>query len=403
MTKTRRFQPLRRGVGLLQALLILGIPFVRIHGESLLRFDVPSLRLYAFGATIWMDEFFVVLLAVVFLTFLLVLTTLLFGRIWCGWICPQTVLADLTGFVDRLGAKDVISRLGAYAASLLVSLAVGASLLWYFVSPYEFFPRLARNDLGPVVGWAWMILTALVFLDMVFVRRKFCATVCPYAKIQSVLSDRYTMVIAFDASRQDECRNCAACVQVCPVGIDIRKGPDSACVNCAECIDKCAEMMDYRGRSGLIGYFFGSPGGAFQVLRPGSILVGSLTVAVLLLFLFFTLTRMPYDVTVLAADDFPARVIDGRVVNAYTLALINRSARELDIGLDVADGSSKFKITPGEIAVSPGEHRKERVYVVLEGTAPAAPSVLIHFKTAPVDSQRKGITRRALFIIPAKT
>ena len=102
MTTSKRIQPWRRLVSALEAVTILGIPFLKIRGESALRFDIPSLRLHFFGLSLWMEEFFILLIAVIFLIFLFLLITLLFGRIWCGWLCPQTVLSDLTRFMDKL-------------------------------------------------------------------------------------------------------------------------------------------------------------------------------------------------------------------------------------------------------------------------------------------------------------
>src|SRR5208283_5829307 len=106
---------LRRVAGLAQALLIVGLPFLKIHGQSALRFDIPALQLHVFGCTIWMQEFFIVLIATMFLTLLIVFITLVFGRIWCGWLCPQTVLVDFTRFVDTAKNKGTMQKIAAYA------------------------------------------------------------------------------------------------------------------------------------------------------------------------------------------------------------------------------------------------------------------------------------------------
>src|SRR5512139_2299453 len=122
MTTIRRIQPLRRLVEILQAVLIIGIPFLTINGESALRFDIPSLRLHVFGVSLWMDEFFLLLIALIFVTFLTVLVTLMFGRIWCGWSCPQTVLVDFTRFLDKAYSGGIAYRFIVYAVTFLISL-----------------------------------------------------------------------------------------------------------------------------------------------------------------------------------------------------------------------------------------------------------------------------------------
>src|SRR3990172_11984801 len=141
------FKRWRRLAAAAQALVVVGLPFASVNGESALRLDVPAGRLHAFGASFAIDEAFVVLGATLLLTFAFLLGTLLFGRVWCGWACPQTVLGDLTTLAAPGGrAKSRRWRRPAGLALVaVVSLAAGANMLWYFVSPYQFFSRLAAG------------------------------------------------------------------------------------------------------------------------------------------------------------------------------------------------------------------------------------------------------------------
>jgi polyferredoxin len=198
----------RRIARIVHAILLPGIPFLKINGESALRFDIPQLKLYFFGKTFWMDEFFIVLVATLFLTFLIVSVTIIFGRIWCGWLCPQTVISDLTVFFERSLRKGFLYRASAYGGVFILSIFIGATLIWYFVSPYEFLHRLMAWELGKVIWGFWIVLTVIIFLDFTLVRRRFCATVCPYAKMQGMLFDNRTLIIAFDKRRQKECMDC---------------------------------------------------------------------------------------------------------------------------------------------------------------------------------------------------
>lgn len=324
----------RRMTEIFQAILILGLPFLRINGESALRFDIPTLRLHFFGASLWMQEFFIVLVAGIFLTLLIVLVTLLFGRVWCGWLCPQTVLVDFTPFMDRAARKGFVYKGASYLMTFAVSVLIAASLIWYFVSPYEFFPGLLRGSLGQVTWGFWLVLTGILFLNFAFLRHRFCATICPYAKLQSVLFDKSTLIIELDPARANECINCSGCVRACPTGIDIRKGADAACINCAECLDACSRVMSKLNKNGLIHYAFGVGGGG-SILRQNVFVVGGFVLLFLAATLFFSMGRTGIDLTVLPHNLEPRIVRDGRILNAYVLSVKNMTHKPVTLYVTV--------------------------------------------------------------------
>lgn len=399
MTTIRRYRPYRRIALLLQAVIIFGLPFLKIGGESALRFDLPSLRLHFFGRALWIQEFFIVLIAVLFFTFLIILVTILFGRIWCGWLCPQTALTDLTGFADHTKKKGFARMIAGYAGIFVISLLVGANLIWYFVSPYEFFTMLLSNNLGTAMTWAWSLLTVTLFADLAFVRHRFCATICPYSRMQSTLFDSRTMVIAFDAQRSGECMNCAACVRACPVGIDIRKGLSPACVNCAECVDSCTAMMDKRGQKGLIGYFFGLPGQGIGFMRRNVLLLSAVTLSLLLLLIMLASGRKSLDMTVMPAHNFPPRVASGgRIINAYLIALENRGRSDLQVRLTAFAGVLQISLNPETILIRAGEHKTATVFAEARDPRPAGRGVTIAVSAAYGDPEQNQITRKAVFI-----
>lgn len=366
----RRIRPWRRFAEAVQAVLLLGIPFVRIGGESALRFDIPTLRLHLFGTILWMDEFFIVLIAVFFVTFLVIFITQLFGRIWCGWLCPQTVIIDMTGFLDRAQGKSLAQKTAAYFLTLLVSIIVAVDLIWYFISPYDFLPALMNGTLGTVSGGSWAVLSAVIFLNYAFLRHTWCATVCPYAKLQGALFDDRTMIIGFDTRRKGECMDCRACVRVCPVNIDIRNGLNAACISCAECIDACTERMERKKSESLISYFFGTPGSSGSLIRTNVIIIGSLTLLGLAFLLFLSLSRNPLDVTVLPGREFRARMTaQGEVINAYTLAVENRGQSDLSLSLKALRDGAQLKAVPEKIMIRAGEYTRVPAYVFSPGSA----------------------------------
>ncbi len=366
MTKPINYSTFRWFAKALQAVFIIGIPFVTINGNSLFRFDVPELKLYVFGNAIWMDEFFIVLLGSLFIAFLFILITLLFGRIWCGWACPQTVLNDLTDlFFGKSLRRPLHRTILAYAVTILLSLLVGANLVWYFVSPYEFFYRLAAGSLGEVITGFWLVLSLLTFLDLILVKRRFCASVCPYSKLQSIMFDNHTMVIAFDNERSKECMNCKACVRACPVGVDLREGLNPACISCAECIDVCRRLTAKAGRETLIDYRFGPFGGPLRPFRPQVLVFGVIVLISLIAFVYASTMRDPIDVVITQNQSFQPRLTgEGTMVNSYILTLSNRTDRDILLNLSAESKvANRLQSYPQTISVPARAHQRLPIYV----------------------------------------
>lgn len=395
-------RPWRRLAENLQAILIIGLPFLVIKGESALRFDIPTLRLHFFGISLWMEEFFIVLIGVIFFSLLIILMTVLFGRVWCGWLCPQTVIVDFTYFMDSAFKKGYAYKIGALLVVIIASVIMGANLIWYFVSPYEFFERLLTNQPGETIWGFWIVLSLILFLNFAFLRHKFCATVCPYAKLQSVLFDDKTLVIAFDNERSGECMHCDACVRVCPVNIDIKKGLSQACIACAECVDKCSEMLKKKNRDGLVRYIFGQENYNGKLLRPKVILLGALTLCFFIFAVYLLLFRMPFDLVVMPNNDFKTRISDkGDLISSYMVSVENRDRVPAGFGLKAAISGVYVEIKPDHIALEAGEHRKIQVFVIIK------PDMLIKEQMQlriAVESNKSGksIVKRASIRRPEK-
>ena len=374
MTK-RRVHTYRHLVYTLLTVLFFGLPFVRVGGESALRFDVPTLRLHFFGSALWMGEFFIVLVALLFLTFLFLWVTLVFGRVWCGWVCPQMLLVSLTEKRNRAGYL-LPRNLASHAKALLLSVLTGAAMVWYFVSPYDFLPRLAALETGPVEGWAWVILAGITWINLLFLRETFCATICPYSKLQGTLFDRDSLLIAYDTRRADECVDCKACARVCPVGIDIRDGLQAACVSCAECVDACTHILSKKGRPSLVGYFYGVPEGSLRPFRPAALLPGTAALLFFGLLLFLIILRSPLGVTLLPNYEYPSRSApEGKILVSYTLALENRGPAEIVLAVSASGAAGPIDISPATVTIGGGQHRRVPVYVV--ASRPGAVDILL--------------------------
>ncbi len=384
-------KPYRMAVASAAVLLYTALPLLTIGGQSALRFDIPQLRLYFFGSSLWIDEFIIVLAAVLSITFLSIWVTLAFGRIWCGWLCPQSILVDLSKFLAKFLAKWLArgSPAGFFLVSFALSVLLGAATVWYFVPPGEFISRMLSLNSGPVEGWSFVVLSMLLWLDTVYLGRVFCTTVCPYAMLQGAMFDKHTMALSYDTRRDELCMGCDACVRACPAGIDLRDGLQAACFSCALCRDACAGKLAQRQEPGLLLHFFGEPGGRARLLRPASI---SLLVAAMLsalLFVTLVVKRGDVDVLVLPNREFAPRATrDGGALASYILSLTNRTEQEVTLYMSAPAVSnmsnmSSTTLYPEVVVLGPAEHRRVQVVVIMK--KPKA-RVLIEIRSAEGES-----------------
>jgi cytochrome c oxidase accessory protein FixG len=272
----------------LLAFLFIG-PFIRIGGEPLLMINLVERRFVFFGQTFWPQDFLIFVLG--FLTFIVfvALFTVAFGRLFCGWACPQTVFMEqvfrrieyaIEGdwkqqqalnkgpyHHDKMGKKTV-----KHVLFFAISFLIGNTFLAYIIGSDELL-RIVRADAAALGGLLAMgVFSGVFYGNFAFFREQACTTVCPYGRLQGVLLDRKSIVIAYDHVRGEargcsarakiasevgkgDCIDCSACVHVCPTGIDIRNGTQLECVNCTACIDACDHMMTSVGLpTGLIRY-----------------------------------------------------------------------------------------------------------------------------------------------------
>lgn len=398
---SRTFHRLRRACGMVLFLVLVSLPYLQIHSESALRFDLPSLRLLFFGTSIWMADFFIILIAVMFLTFFTLFATTLFGRIWCGWLCPQTVLVDSTMFIETARPKGYAVVIASWIAGLLVSVVVAASLIGYFVSPYD-IPKVLRTGGFPaqLVAVSFAVLVVLIVLDLTALRRRFCATVCPYAKMQGVLFDDRTLVVAFDHERADECMDCGACAKACPVNVDIRTGPHMACIHCAECVDACTERTAATGRRSLVNYTFGTVATRRTGIRTFPLFTGALTVVSLAFLVYLAASRMPFEVTVqLNYADAPISSNDGSTTRSYMLSLRNMGT-DILLDLSAAAASGEVRVFPATISLPRSSMVSKVPVSITVMQAPSAQDPVIVTLTVRSKQLDKSIARTIYFMMP---
>jgi len=380
--RPHRLGPWRQLFQWVCTLSLLAIPFIRIDGRSLLRLDLPTLSLQAFGHTFRLEELYLFLLFAIALVLLFLLVTLALGRAWCGWACPQTTLVDLAeGFAKLIGVRVTAGRLegSGWQTAVLqvfylaVALLVAANLVWYFVSPYDFFARLLAAELGGGIFLTLAVTAGIVWLDLTFVRRLFCREFCPYGRFQSVLVDPGTLTLRFHPDEASRCIRCDACVRSCPTGVDIRRGFQIECINCGRCLDACREVMAHRGQSGIIRYTFGLEGKGIKALlnlRMGLVLVALAGISTALVLSAIHLPEASLKLTRSTAA--PRQLEDGRLVNFFTAYVTNRAAvaGTFTLSAQLADGSPlELRGPTTDVHLASGERRRLDFAVV----SPAGP------------------------------
>jgi len=422
------FRNLRHGANALLLLILFGIPWVQIGGEPLVLLDLPARRFHVFGLVIVPQELYFLWLLIAGAALALFLFTAIGGRVWCGWACPQTVFTDLyaiaartiQGWKGNTPPRQIAAwrRVATHAFWILLSLLVGFHLAAYFVTPYELWDQLS-GERPAGASLVFLGLAGLVsYVDFVWVKQTFCKTVCPYARLQSVLFDRDTLVIAYDPERGEprgkkgqargDCVDCNLCVAVCPTDIDIRDGLQLECIACTQCIDACNGVMSKLGRKpDLIGYRSLSSveeDRPVRFLRPRVLVYSALLALFGLVFAGLVAARNPMELMVTHnRDALFGRSSDGRYRNAFTLRLENRDRSAHSYHLSVDGDDTSFTLLAGQnpVPVEPSGSVEARVFVLApEAWVPAASQTALRFVMERADGNAPPIVRETRFLTP---
>jgi len=376
-------------------------------GRQAILFDLPNRQFHVFGSTYWPQDFMLLSWLLIILAFTLFFVTVFAGRLWCGYACPQFVWTWLFIWAERVTEGDRNQRMkldkqpwsrdkflrksAKHLLWTIFSVTTAIAFVGYFTPVRELIPAIGRMDLGPWEMWWLAFFAVATYGNAGWLREQVCIYMCPYARFQAVMFDQDTLVISYDEKRGEnrgkrskkidykaaglgDCIDCHHCVNVCPVGIDIRDGLQYECVACGACVDACDDIMDRMGYDrGLVRYTteHALEGGKTHILRPR--LIGYFVVLVVMIgaFAWELGTRIPLEVDVLRdRGKLFTENSSGRIENTYTIKVANKEQQDHQYTLSVTGldgleliGTTAFKVPAGELLQFPLRGEIERRYL----------------------------------------
>jgi len=366
------FATLRNAAMVVLLGLYYGLAWVSWNGQQVVLFDLPERKFHLFGLIFWPQDFIYLSALLIIAAIALFMFTSLAGRLWCGYACPQTVWTEIYMWMERLvegdgrkqkkldegkhGSSYIRKKAGKHALWIAFSLWTGFTFVGYFTPIRELADSLITWNLGPWETFWIFFYSFATYGNAGFMREQVCIYMCPYARFQSAMFDRDTLVISYDEKRGEprsrkakknategekagDCVDCGLCVQVCPTGIDIRDGLQYQCIGCAACVDVCDEVMEKVGRpKGLVRYTTENAleGKPAHILRPRVFIYVGIITLVTGLLLYSILTRTPLEVDILRDRSALFTENDmGMIENVYNLKVINMDAKSHEFTIEV--------------------------------------------------------------------
>ena len=351
-----RFQVIKKITWTLLISIYLALPWIEIGGHPAVLIEIATRHFYLFGHTFNAQDFYLAFFFVSGIGFALIVLSALYGRVWCGYACPQTVFLEgiyrqIERWIDgksaqrevlgraRWSAKKLGKRLLKWSLFLAVSMFIAHSFLSYFIGVDELLEAVTSDPAQHSTSFAFVVIFSVLTLgNFAWFREQLCIVICPYGRLQGVLIDPDTVVVGYDQGRGEprgkynekgrgDCIDCHRCVAVCPTGIDIRNGNQLECIGCANCIDACDEVMLRVGQeAGLVRYDSqsGFEEGRRKFLRPRLAAYIVLAVAGLAASYIAVGRRTEFDAN-LSRQHGAAFEVDGKIVrNRLQLHLINK-------------------------------------------------------------------------------
>ena len=432
----------------LTQLIFYGLPWLNWNGRQAVLFDLAARKFYIFGIVLWPQDFVYLAALLIICAYSLFLFTAIFGRVWCGFACPQTVYTEIFMWIEHKieGSRSARIRLDRQTTSInklsrktakhivwgAVALWTGFTFVGYFTPIHFLSTEVMALTLGPW-EWFWVLFYSFAtYGNAGWMREQVCKYMCPYARFQSAMFDKDSLIVTYDSQRGEprgahikaettaettadkklgDCIDCSMCVQVCPTGIDIRKGLQYECIGCAACIDACNSVMDKVGSPrGLIRFWtehamlgrWTSAEIFRHTLRPRVLIYSAVLLVIVSVFFGTLFTRTPFKMDVIRDRGAMGREVeDGKIENVYRLQIMNTDEDMHHFRLSV-EGIDSIHLdgAADEIELGPTESRAVPVRVRVDAGAGEKGSNKIWFNLQVTDGDEAAIKEKAVFFIP---
>ncbi len=392
-----KFTNYRRIASYILLAILIFTPFIQIDGEPFMMFNILERKFILFGKIFWPEDFLLALVAMLIGVLFIAVFTVAFGRLFCGWICPQTIFMEhvfrrIEYWIDgdrnqqmrlakmKWNAEKIRKRVFKNGIFFAISFGISNIFLMYIIGRDAWWEIVSDNPANHIAGLVSMLIfTGVFFFVFAWFREQVCIIVCPYGRLQSVLLDRNSIVIAYDYVRGEirskfkksedreavgkgDCIDCNQCVEVCPTGIDIRNGTQLECINCTACMDACDHVMDKIDRPrGLIRYDSENniANNTKKILTAR--VIGYLGVLAILtgLFGFLLAGRTEVETLILRAPgQLYQKVSADTLSNLYNYKMVNKTAEDLQLEVKLLEpegrlqliGANPIDVTKGELA-----------------------------------------------------
>lgn len=399
-----RYYNKRKIVSYFLLVLLFGAPHIKVGGHQLLLFNILERKFILFGKVFWPQDLYLFALTIIVGVIFVILFTIIYGRFFCGWVCPQTIFMEMVfrrieywiegdwTHQKKLRSapwtkEKILKKFSKHLIFWIISFLIANTFLAYIIGSDELF-KIQTDPIGKHLGGliAIVIFTTIFYLVFAKLREQVCTTICPYGRLQGVLLDPNSMVVAYDHKRgenrakfkKDEDRNaagkgdcidCMQCVYVCPTGIDIRNGTQLECVNCTACIDSCDHIMESIGKEkGLIRFV--SENGirnrtSFQWTRR-VISYTILLVTMLVILITLLATRKDFDTMIMRQRGSTYQMTaDGRVSNIFEIDLTNKTNKDYWVHLQLEENIGEIEMVVKHMKLKRESFLKERFIIKL--------------------------------------
>ena len=397
-----RFHNARIVVSITLLLFLVSVPFIKVNGHPFLLFDFINRNFILFTIPFGPHDFHLFALAIIALAVFIILFTVIFGRVFCGWACPQTVFMEMVfrkieywiegDFKDQIKLKQapwtankIFKKVAKHIIFFCIAFFISNIFLSYIIGMDELKKIVTAPPSKYLAGFISMLAFSGVFYWIFsYFREQVCTLVCPYGRLQGVLLDQDSIVIAYDNVRGEprgkikknepqenlgDCIDCGLCIDVCPTGIDIRNGIQLECVNCTACIDACDYVMDKVNRPrGLIRYdsLRGIERKEKFKFTPRMMGYSTILVLIISLLTYLLVTRSDFSVNILRTPGLLYQEqADNKFSNIYDLNVVNKTFNNASIELKLKNIDGELKLIGDDLNLNPQEKRDSKFILIL--------------------------------------